>query len=1525
MNRKEYLISQNQTIKFIQSNEAFIYIIEIPKNSEIIDEQNNTIKDISYLSSLNSHKTLHLKNDAIKEKKIYVTSVANNIEISFTDKVNGHSNYLFPRNGIIFFYSKENEEKILNLDSFENSFLFYYYKYDYNSITPRDLNPINKSLFTKSKGTILTLDEGSIYIIFCEIYKFDFDHNILDFFISPKHISKNIVVEYDRLYLEQSNDFYNISFHEGTSIKLLKLSKKTNDSIIKDTHNNIILSGNNHYYELTEDNLNSGIQLKITNSDCFIEILLSSKENSEILDDYSKENYKLTKIYTIIKIPKIKTKYELSFTSKNEKKLTELKYGIMNGISKNSYFYLNTVPISYNTKGEEYAMEYKIPYFYNLEMEDDEFQICQIYLNKEQLQNDIFLSYNPVSIYNNLLKPIDRQKSEYIIGNISSILDKFYIYKEIAKKPPRFENLENYEHKPIDFIESVNNISKINQTHLSLFQDIHRILNSVRDGHLSIKLQKIENNIDISKYWICIPFKFYIETDKNGNPKVKMTFYNGCSGYNRNLLNNFIEAHKDIPLKFINKTDPFEYFQNFGKYQLFKSKHAHFSLMLIKLYDFDIQFFPYDYSDLSNIEYEFENGDIFIYDYILDSNLGLNDIDQKEFDEFYQSLKNEQSNVYLIPNIVDAKRLFMKKKGILFGDKDSNNIVWDLSTKEGNLKCRIDNKNKYNVFLQSSFNYDSKDNAIEVMINCSKLFYSNNYKIIGIENKNGGGKAVLFEIWHQLIQQKILDKSFNTLIKNKKAFEFFKKENIYPQLFANTETCKNIGDLDELEEIYDDYGYSDEFKQNIIHNRTKIPVDFLDKSWKKRLEKIRKENIDKKNYLKKATDILIFTDPWCFSGGSYFIKAFQNKGGAIIVGFSGNPKLGIDEFDASQSPSPVQAFQDKEFYYLQSLGYKVGGITFAESFDDSYQEPNPIPREYLINLVDERVPIYSSYSDDLYNDFINKANEIFKKYETKCNKNNPRLLLDDDNCLFNGSQKGGHPCGEDGQWDMSKCEPYYCELGYYFDQIKKQCVLDICTNGNESIIYLDDEIFNKTTEYELEPDNEIVFNLKDDSYFYFFEADNDNIFTVLDDYTDSLFNTNINNKSKFYMVEYKKNNFFDFEINVNYFKTLKEKTKIKLTAIKKETNISIKGAYKYITLNEMNEKGFIICNEQNNLIYSYESDQEHILYFNTFNKDLNIYYTLYNSNIEPKDIIHIDKKKFSIVSNKLLELKKNDIGILILQNQKNYSYVTEYIYPKNIDQDIIISNNRFIYLSKKDFVYNLRLYSVTKNIFIKLNSETLNAEIEIIDGKNSLLNKNNRYYFIDKNIKDVSLKLKNDNSAFIEFLYEYEFNKDNNLDINKKKFELTKGLYTLKYKKSDKIKSILLDLESNNELKGYIFSSIGKYNYSNIFPSQENLGQNNTKTEFILPDDKIDDDEDFVIFIKMNSDFNLTIENKKESGGNNDEDNNDDKFPIWAIILIVVLGSIILLGIIFIIVRKFKRSQLNININEKETLLQSQN
>ena len=80
-------------------------------------------------------------------------------------------------------------------------------------------------------------------------------------------------------------------------------------------------------------------------------------------------------------------------------------------------------------------------------------------------------------------------------------------------------------------------------------------------------------------------------------------------------------------------------------------------------------------------------------------------------------------------------------------------------------------------------------------------------------------------------------------------------------------------------------------------------------------------------------------------------------------------------------------------------------------------------------------------------------------------------------------------------------------------------------------IYLDkEEIYNNTKEYELKQDDEIIFHLQDESYFYFFEKNinNDNIFSSYNQE-----NLTINNKSNFYMLELKKNEFLDYEVNVN--------------------------------------------------------------------------------------------------------------------------------------------------------------------------------------------------------------------------------------------------------------------------------------------------------------------------------------------------------------------------------------------------------
>ena len=70
-----------------------------------------------------------------------------------------------------------------------------------------------------------------------------------------------------------------------------------------------------------------------------------------------------------------------------------------------------------------------------------------------------------------------------------------------------------------------------------------------------------------------------------------------------------------------------------------------------------------------------------------------------------------------------------------------DNIDWDYSNKEGDIKCKIVHENKKNVLYQSSFNgiYDYKD----IMEKCVEEFYSNEYEIIVIYSQNTGSFANL--------------------------------------------------------------------------------------------------------------------------------------------------------------------------------------------------------------------------------------------------------------------------------------------------------------------------------------------------------------------------------------------------------------------------------------------------------------------------------------------------------------------------------------------------------------------------------------------------------------------------------------------------------------------------------------------------------------------------------------------------------------------------------------------------------------
>ena len=977
---------------------------------------------------------------------------------------------------------------------------------------------------------------------------------------------------------------------------------------------------------------------------------------------------------------------------------------------------------------------------------------------------------------------------------------------------------------------------------------------------------------------------------------------------NPDYILKYLEDHSNIALKSINGTDPFDFIQNFGRQQMFKNRHAQFTYNLDSTNIGSIFIIPFDYSDLIDIEYEFENGDIIKMDYILATSSSFTDINQKEFEEFYHSLIYNQTNPYLIPNLFKVKKLFQKKKGLLF-EETPKGIKWDFETQDKYLKCRVDNVSHYNVFLQTSFDFESLDDAFNVMINCSKLFYSNDYKIIGIENNNGGGLVFFSNIWHQLLQQKTLDKAYNGLIRNNEAFDFFLKQGIF-QSYANVETCKNFGSLKEMGEYTDDYGTSEEFPENIKHDRTKA-YDFLEKAWRKRLEVIRKNNFNKSN-LKNPTDILIYTDAFCFSSCSFFIKGFQNTGGAIIAGFNGNPKIeGTNEFDGSQSPSLVHVFKSQEYYELEKLGYLVSGITFSESFDDSYRDTtkSPIPREYAVDLVDRRVPIYSQYSDDIYDLFIENAKSIFNEFEkgNKCSKNNDKLLLDDKACQLGDHKKGGHPCGADGKWNLTECKAYYCELGYYYDQFQNKCILDVCTNiENEKDIYTNDIPINETKEYNIKHDEELVFHLENDSYYYFFEGNGENIFSTYD-YGLFLFNL-----SKLGEVDYEDES--NFEVNVNYYKTLKENATIKLTKIEKKPDIKI---YSY----EYKEKIYIsfynnLAN-QYKLIYNLQSKVSSVIYFDTNNENIKVYYLEYNTDVTPQEIINIDPKKFKELSNEIFTMKEDKTYIFIYKSPPNI-FSSSYIFmnPKNIEQNISISNNRFLYLSQQNFDYKLDFSSNSENIYIKLDTQTLNAEIEILEA-NEVLNKENRYFLLKNNTQKLTLRNKNNNPALIEFLYELK--NVEYLDTSKKEFKLNNSYYILKYKKSDNIKSIRINAESNtnNTLSMTIHGSIGKENYLCPFPNEVAFNKKSVSSEFTIPNDKLIDGETFNILLKSKTGFILKIELNKN--GND----NGNGLPLWALISIIASGVIISILIIFIILRYCRKGRIEADNIEKGTLLSS--
>ena len=726
-----------------------------------------------------------------------------------------------------------------------------------------------------------------------------------------------------------------------------------------------------------------------------------------------------------------------------------------------------------------------------------------------------------------------------VISNMTSIIEEGYVYLDFLKAPKQPKGYDNYIPK-VDLIKELKEINTTNRTFYDFYRDIQNVLEKTRDGHFSIYADKTPNNFLLSSSVFCIPFSFIVlehfdENNNVNNTSLIIVPINYCKdGYSQEVLDKIDYFYKKNITK-INDLDPYEYLEEMGKKGfVIHSPQARYVQLMRNIYSFSPKYFPFKKEDL-NVKIEFEGNEVFEISYIF-QNIKFS---SSEFKEFYLSETDKYLKYNIpVPGILEIEKDFKIKKGLLSQDELKKNYEnWDLFAKDNSIKCRIletDNY-KYNILYQRSFSPLNFTEYENIMDECFTKFYSNDYKIIIIEDKNGGGYSELCIPFARYLNPKRSNPSTST----------FRSTNLMLKTFLandenlNPETCFAYTDKDNILE-----GETDKYSDEVYHKKTKLMEEM--NIFERKLMDLKRKKYLNTGKTKKPTEILIFTDGYSFSCTSVFIKALQVVGGAITVGYYSRPDLVESKYDASQSNSAVETLlYAEQVQNLKKLGFSTR-ITFTESFDPNDKNIPKIPMEFLIYPVDEVSNIYINYNDYMLQRFIVQADSIFKKYNDlengKCNPDNHLLYYETNDCdsIINIEHAhGGYLCGSDGKWDKKQCIAAYCDDGYYLNDERTQCIKDPCEKItlNEITITGEDEM-----NFVIKPNNTYIFKIesKNENNFYTFNSDLDNLLFI---YNDDHILTAINNNTKF-----KKNDM----IYANYYINITEDININIIPIKND-------------------------------------------------------------------------------------------------------------------------------------------------------------------------------------------------------------------------------------------------------------------------------------------------------------------------------------------------------------------------------------
>ena len=1400
----EIEIEPGKIYKFVVKNENYLYRFE------------NELKD--FLVIYNKNNILESERENLlfqKDEIIYINYFLNlnykikcKIIVTFIyDKLNSITTY----NSYTYFTLKSTEESIAYFDSVDKNAKIF-------------ISPNDEKHLENMGGNFWKCSSGVPYYIRIDL----FDVSAIRRYFYPLNINSEIKIknyEPNFLYLQKSTS-YVLNLAESYLNKLIKLSDKTPNSIVDILQDGILIASldkDNPYYQ--QDNTYKGkLTLEILDDDAFIEFL--SEGNSEILEDTSVTDHKLSENTVYIKLQKTQKSFEITISSSEV-----INFSLSNGVSnKNNFYILSNVNYEVYSQKSKLTLQYLAPFKY-IDSLSDEFLFIFIKINKVRTDQKIYISYKQFSEIDDVLdKDVKSNDALDVITNLLNYLN-LYVYLDIAKNPPIIEGFPNYHHRKVDLIKEIKNVNINNRKFYEFYQEIEKILTTTRDLHFSIKCAQY------NKVWLIkqayLPFNFIID-DYEGKKRIFIQKNQYFNDFDSNIQTN-LNSHLNIPLKKINNMDPFDYIQNWSQFSSVKNLHAQFTYIIDVISQFYLYSYPVFYWNLTANDYEFEDNFILRLSYKIKEST-LSDKYQ-EFNQYFFDFIGKSLPTLKDPSIEEIEENFLIYKGIKEPKKviKENIINWDIEywQKDQYIKCRVDDKNQVNVFVQNSFYLNLKE-VSEKIFDCAKLFHSNNYPIIIVETKNGGGYPKIAFLMIQLFQIREVEMSYSSFRLSDYAKQYYRYN---PFSYINPKTCENIMSFEELEEETDHYNYDG---LNIEHKRSKPFLEIFTKSEREAINNFRKEYINSK-FLKKPTDIIIFTDSYSFSSASTFIKGFQNIGGAITVGYFGNPNIGgIDLFDASQSDSGVNNFPT--LITFGDMAFQIG-LTVTEIFNDFYQQGNPIPREYQLNPVDYRVDIYSKYSDELYEKFINEGKNIHKKFneENFCNSNNKKLILHDENCYnMNANAHGGYICGDNNYWDKSKCVAYYCDIGYYYDLYKKECVQE-CKSGYKAYFIHEKSYSNF---FDIKKEEIYEFYIINSQNYYMFKSSEDNL----------------DNNPRITFLKGPYNHLF-----VNLEQEIKNDFQLEIKSLDDSNIIFIP-----FKREKFSFENFIRIYKK--LIFIIQLSNEHILYIKSGSND-KIKYAIYTDEMDYLKIIKGDNNYFKTYSdNKIMDLEKDEIYILYFDYKDGDEIYFAYINIDPVVEDNLIQINdnsqNYLYL-QKDKRYKIEFQNMRMNTMLKLSKNTINSEVKIIE-QNVDINSENYYYELDNNIAIENGILQFEvtgEDAFIEIMFKDSQKDDFDiLDFEQKNFDLKKKYNIITIPKSYSTYTVIFEIKSLTE-SNYTISqgySLKEYNHFPDLEENDLIQLNNYK--FIInkhykdKNEFMDDEFYTIMIILLKGNLNLKIE-----------------------------------------------------------------